>query len=141
MGNKNAEDLPYSLSERRRPSKPFSFIKDFANHVSNAMGLNSDLPSPSSQTDNHANLMTTFNMLSLDSNATQRWFYDADIAPPCKPGPSGTSARKVFAKESDEIIIQIPEFTTADSWITKDQDYELIYNDDSEWDYLRRTPP
>ena len=141
MRSKQAEDSPNPLSGSRHPSKHVSFIKEFAGHVSNAFGLTSDLPSPPSQTDNDANLMTTFNMLSLNQDPKQRWFYGEDFTPTCKPGPSGTGARKIVPRKTDEVIIQIPEFTTADSWITKDQDYQLVYNDDSEWDYIPHDSP
>jgi len=99
-----------------------------------------DLPT-SSPAETDANLMEAFEMLSLDSDREQIPFYHDNATPPCKPGPSGTTTKKVSAQDPNVDTIPIPEFTRADFWITKDQDYESIYNDDAEWDYLPNDSP
>jgi len=141
MRNKHAEDTLYSPLERRHPKPVSLIIKEFASHVSNALGLSDrDLP-PSSQAENDANLMAAFEVLSLDSDPKQIPFYYDDGTPPCNPGPSGTMTKKISAQAPNLDTMQIPEFTRADFWMTKDQDYQRIYNDDAEWDYIPRDSP
>jgi hypothetical protein len=141
MRNKQAEDTLYSPSERRHPKPVSLIIKEFASHVSNALGLSDrDLP-PSSQAENDANLMAAFDMLSLDSDRIQIPFHYDEGTPPCKPGPSGTTTKKISAQEPNVDTMRIPKFTRTDFWITKDRDYQRIYNDDEEWDYIPRDSP
>jgi len=141
MKNKHEEDRLNSPSERRHPPKPVSFIKEFASHVSSALGLSDKDPSPPSQTENDANLMATFEIPPLESDRKQIPVYDDDVSPPCKPGPSGTTTNKISTPAPTVDTLRIPEFTREDFWITKDQGYESLYDDDSEWDYIPEDSP
>ena len=135
MKNKHAES-PWPPSERPHPSKPVSFIKEFASQVSSAFGLyERDSPVGSSPSENDANLLESFQILSYAKEITS---HNERVPHPSKPGSSGPTRTKILREWED---IQIPEFTKEEFWSTKDYDYESIYNDDSEWDYIPEDSP
>jgi hypothetical protein len=81
-------------------------------------------------------------MLSLESDREQIPFYHDDVTTPSTPGPSGTTMKKISASEPNvDNTMRIPELTGADFWITKDQNYERVYNDEAEWDYIPEDSP